>query len=279
MTIKAGVVGSPAKHSLSPAIHGAWLKAAGIDGEYGVYDIPLDGFPAFVETARHILSGMNVTVPFKVPALALAEIKLAAAEYAGAANVLQFRDGVATAYNTDGLGLLAALKTKPGFDPKAGPVVLYGAGGAARGAVAALVDAGVPEVRLVNRTHANAQAIIDHFPPGRVSYIHRTLTDEANAMTGAIALINSTTLGMKGQGELHLDLDPLPASAVVLDMVYAPLETDLLKQAKAQGFFAVDGLEMLIGQARPSFEVFFGAAAPVEVDARAICLAEMERRA
>ena len=160
-TVVAGVAGAPVAHSLSPLIHNAWLEAAGIDGVYVAFSPPADGFTAFARgLGGGAIRGLNVTVPFKEDALRLADAVSAAARRAGAANLLVFEaDGRIRADNTDGAGLLAAIAEQaPGFDVRRGPVVILGAGGAARGAAAALVDAGAPDVRLVNRTHARAVA-------------------------------------------------------------------------------------------------------------------------
>ncbi len=167
--------------------------------------------------------------------------------------------------NTDGAGLLAALG-QAGFNPFS-PVVVLGAGGAARGAVLALLDAGVPSIRLINRSLERARAIAA--PDGRISALG---WDEARqALDGVAAVINATSLGMIGQPALELDLDRAPATAVVMDMVYRPLETPLLRAAKARGNPVADGLSMLIAQARPSFEAMFGRPPPAEVDVRALC--------
>jgi len=273
MTIKAGVMGSPAKHSLSPVLHGAWLSAAGIDGVYGIYDIPIDGFAENVAALRGKLSGLNVTIPFKEPALTLADHATARAKAAGAANILVFRDGEIFGDNTDGLGLIAAFAEQaPDWSARRGPVVVLGAGGAARGAVAALLEAGAPQVRIVNRTLSRARAIADAVEGEVAAY---GWNDLASACAGATALINATSLGLVGGEPLDIDLAPLPVEAPVMDMVYRPLRTPLLKQASAQGRPVVDGLAMLIGQARPAFEAFFGAPPPKDVDVRSLALAAM----
>lgn len=273
MTVRAGVVGSPAKHSLSPLIHGAWLQAAGIDGVYGLYDLAPDGFAAFLKAARaEGLRGVNVTLPFKEQALAAASEATPDAVLAGAANLLVFEDGGIFAHNTDGYGLLAALTEQaPDLELDRGKVVVLGAGGAARGAVAALTAAGA-EVIVVNRTASRAQALVEAIreaAPRKVALSAASLTD---ALPGAQLIVNATSAGLSGSAGGGFDLSAAPEKAVVMDMVYKPLETPFLAQARARGMTIVDGLSMLIGQARPSFEAFFGEAAPQGVDVRALCL-------
>lgn len=270
MTLRAGVAGSPAKHSLSPTLHRAWLAAAGIDGTYDIFDLPRDGFSAFIAQARTTLRGLNVTIPFKEEALACADTVSDRARRAGAANLLIFGDDGVFADNTDGVGLLTAFAEQaPDWRADAGPVVVLGAGGAARGAVAALIGAGAREVRLTNRTVARAQDIADAVG-GPVTVMG---WDEIeSAMLGAGALINATSLGLEGATSLDISLEALPKTAPVMDMVYRPLETPLLAQARARGHVGIDGLSMLIGQAHPTFEAVYGRPAPKEVDVRALAL-------
>jgi shikimate dehydrogenase len=266
----AGVVGRPVRHSLSPLIHNAWIAAAGLDAVYCPFSPPEDGFAEFVRgLARSGVRGLNVTIPFKEQALALADRSDPAARAAGAANVLLFDgEGGIEARNTDGIGLLAAFAEQaPGWRPDAAPVVVLGAGGAGKGAVAALHQAGA-EVRLVNRTLARAEAVAAGFD--RVS-VH-TDSRMAEALDGAGAVVNATSAGLDGAAGLDLPLDLLPREAVVMDMVYKPLRTGLLRQAEAKGLRTVDGLAMLIGQAVLSFEGFFGVAPPREPDVRLLAL-------
>lgn len=274
--IRAGVIGSPARHSLSPIIHKAWLTEAGIAGDYRIHDIAVDRFEAVVQTLRaEGVSGLNVTLPFKERALALADAASDRARDAGAANVLVFREGRVWADNTDGVGLVEAFVAND-FGPAltASPVVILGAGGAVRGAVAALVGA-AREVRVVNRTLDKAQALAAGFGTNVKAY---GWDDLPAALAGAGALINGTSLGLEGRAPLQLDLGPLPRGAPVMDMVYKPLRTAFLQTADARGHPTIDGLDMLIGQARPSFEAFFGQRPPAAVDVRTLCLDELERR-
>jgi shikimate dehydrogenase len=272
----AGVVGSPVTHSLSPMIHNAWIQAAGIDAVYIPLSPSPERFGAFIASLRGgSISGLNVTVPFKEQALAAADEVTARARAAGAANVLVFQaDGTILADNTDGLGLIRALHHQaPGLRIEAKPAVVLGAGGAARGAVAALIDAGCPQVRIVNRTRARAEALAVAVDGPTAVFAD---AEAAAALSGAGLLVNATTLGLGGGDGPAAPLEVLAPGAVVMDMVYKPLRTALLQRAAARGLTTVDGLEMLIRQAMPSFEAFFGAVPPAGVDVRALALATLE---
>lgn len=269
-TTVAGVAGAPVRHSLSPLLHNAWLAASDADGVYVAFSPPADGFPAFAQGLRGgAIRGLNVTVPFKEEALALADQVSDRAAAAGAANLLLFEaDGTIFADNTDGVGLMAAFAAQaPDFEAGAGPVVIYGAGGAARGAAAAFLAAGAPEVRLINRTAARAEAVADALGD-RV----RVAQDARGALPDANAVVNATTLGLGGGTGPEADFAAAPDGCVVMDMVYKPLRTEFLARAAARGLRIADGLEMLIGQARPSFEAFYGAPPPTGVDVRALAL-------
>ena len=265
----AGIVGRPVTHSLSPVLHNAWIAAAGLNAAYVPLAPAAGGFAALAEGLRGgVIRGVNVTIPFKEDALACADEASDRARLAGASNLLLFReDGSILADNTDGLGMLAALAIQaPGFDPKAGPAVILGAGGAARGAAAALVLAGAPDIRIVNRTTDRAFALAaDVGGPVQAA-------DLKAALAGANVIINATSLGLNGGPGPEADLALAPDAAVVMDMVYKPLRTEFLARAEARGLRSVDGLEMLIRQAVPSFEALFGVAPPAEVDVRALAL-------
>lgn len=278
-TVVAGVAGRPVAHSLSPILHNAWLAAAGIDGVYVAFPVEAHGFVRFVEGSRGgVVRGLNVTLPFKEAALELADAVSVRAEAAGAANVLVFEaDGRILADNTDGMGLLGAFETQaPQWSPRAGPVAVLGAGGAARGAVAALLAAGAPKVWVLNRTLRRAELIAEALGP-KVSPL--PLGHAAGAFRTATAVINATAAGLEGAGELDAPLEATSPDAVIMDMVYQPLATPLLIRARALGRNTVDGLEMLIAQARPSFEAFFGEPAPQEVNVRALALAALAAHA
>jgi len=277
-TAVAGVAGSPIGHSLSPLIHNAWIEAAGIDAVYVAFAPPPDRFSHFAEGLRGgAVRGLNVTLPFKEAALGVAHEVGQRAERAGAANLLIFNeDGSIVADNVDGLGLLGALVAQaPGFDPKAGPAVVMGAGGAARGAAAALVMAGAPEVRLVNRTLARAEVVAGAVGGPTKAY---PLDSAAAAFDHANLVINATSAGLASDDALSLPLEGIPQKAVVMDMTYTPLITPFLSKARLLGHPVVDGLEMLIRQAGPSFEAFFGRVPPGGVDVRALCVKALEAR-
>ena len=278
-TAVAGVAGSPIDHSLSPLIHNAWIEALGLDAVYVAFSPPADHFSHFAEGFRGgAIRGLNVTLPFKEAALSVAHEVGERAELAGAANLLIFNeDGSITADNVDGLGLLGALETQaPGFDPRNGPAVVLGAGGAARGAASALKLAGAPEIRIVNRTLARAEAVAGAIDGNALAY---PLDRARAAFEGANVLINATSAGIASDDALNLPLESTPKDCVLMDMTYRPLVTPFLGQAKALGRRSVDGLEMLIRQAGPSFEAFFGRVPPADVDVRALCEKALEAQA
>lgn len=254
----AGVMGWPVAHSRSPLLHGYWLKHYGIDGAY----IPLPVHPESLETALRTLpllgfAGVNLTTPHKEAALAIVDEADAFSKRIGAVNTVTVQtNGTLAAMNTDGFGFLENLHDgAPDWQANLGPAVVLGAGGAARAIVAALLDHGVSEVRLVNRTKKRAAALVTALDGSIVVHAWEA---RAEALAGANLLVNATTLGMKEQPPLELDLEELPKQAVVTDIVYAPLETPLLKAAKARGNPTVDGLGMLLHQARPGFRMWFG---------------------
>ncbi len=253
----AGVMGWPVGHSRSPRLHGFWLEAYGIDGAY----VPLAVPPERFETALHALpamgfKGCNITLPHKEAALAAADEADEVACRIGAANTaVVTADGRVTVTNTDAFGFSENLEARaPGWASDR-PAVLLGAGGASRAVIVALLEAGVPRIRLANRTAERARALADAFGPAvlPVAWAERTA-----ALDGAGLLVNATQLGMTGQPPLDLALGPLAADAVVYDLVYAPLETPLLAAAARRHLRCVDGLGMLLHQARPGFAAWFG---------------------
>jgi shikimate dehydrogenase len=254
----AGVMGWPVGHSRSPRLHGYWLAEYGIDGAY----VPLPVRPDHFERAFRALPalgfrGANVTLPHKEAALALADRATPEARRIGAANTLVIDDqGRIEARNTDAYGFIENLKEgAPHWRGSEGPVVLLGAGGASRALLVALTDAGVSEIRLLNRTAVRAEALAASLGgPIRVM----GWNDRGQALEGATLLVNATTQGMTGQPPLELSLDRLPPDAVVNDIVYVPLETPLLAAAHRRGNPVVDGLGMLLHQARPGFTAWFG---------------------
>ncbi len=269
----AGVIGDPVAHSRSPRIHGHWLARYGLRGHY----VPLhvrapDLGPVLAAMPRMGFAGANVTLPHKVAALALATRATDRARRIGAANTLTFLEGGGfEADNTDGEGFLRnLLQGAPGWRPDAGPALVLGAGGAARAVLAALIDAGTPEIRLANRTAEGAAALAAAFGP---AVRPCAWEDRAAALSGAATLVNATSLGMAGKPPLEMPLDALAPGALVTDLVYTPLETPLLAAARARGAAVVDGLGMLLHQAAPGFERWFGRAPEVDAELRRIALA------
>ena len=254
-TAVAGIMGWPIGHSRSPRLHGYWLREYGVDGVY----LPLVASPEGIEAAFRGLPGLgfrgvNVTIPHKLSALAACDHIDDVAARIGAVNTIIIgEDGALSGTNTDAFGFLANLRQESDWRAVEGPAVVLGAGGAARAVCVALLDAGVPEVRIANRTDSRAQALADEF--GLTAF---PWADRAAALDGAALVVNATSLGMTGQPMLDLPLDALPINALVHDIVYAPLETELLTQARARGNPIVDGLGMLLHQARPGFEAWFG---------------------
>lgn len=269
----AGVIGHPIAHSRSPALHGYWLRKYGIKGHYIPMDVaPADLKEALVWLPRLGFVGLNVTIPHKEAVLALADIVTDRAALIGAANTLIFRkDGRLHADNTDGVGFIANLRQNaPSWQPASGPAVVLGAGGAARAVVAALIEVGVPEIRIANRSRPRADAI-------RADFGAKILVQEwvqaGNMLEGAATVINTTSLGMSGKPDFRVPLDALEPGAVVNDLVYNPLKTTFLAEAEARGCTIVDGLGMLLHQAAPGFERWFGPRPEVDEDTRQAVLA------
>lgn len=268
----AGVIGSPVAHSRSPALHGYWLRRYGILGHY----IPMDIAQSDLSEALRMLPkvgfvGCNVTIPHKEAALQLADVVTDRAALIGAANTLIFRkDGKIQADNTDGAGFIANLRQNaPHWNPAAGPAVVLGAGGAARAVVAALIEVGVPEIRIANRSRARADALRQDF--GAKLDISEWV-QLAEMIDGAATVVNTTALGMTGKPDLTVPLDTLSPHAVVTDIVYTPLRTGFLEAAAAKGCTTVDGLGMLLHQAAPGFERWFGVRPEVDDATRAAVL-------
>jgi len=268
----AGVMGWPVAHSRSPRLHGYWLRKYGIDGAY----IPLPARPQQFAAAVRALpmlgfAGANVTVPHKEAALAAVDRTDVAAHRIGAVNTIVIApDGTLDGRNSDGFGFMENLRAGvAGWSPKAGPAVILGAGGSARAVAVALSDGGAPEIRIVNRTTERAERLSkDISGPFRVY----GWADRASALFDAALLVNTTTLGMCGQPPLELMLDRLPTTAVVNDIVYSPLQTALLAAAGARGNPVVDGLGMLLHQARPGFAAWFGVEPEVTPELRCFVL-------
>lgn len=260
----AGIVGNPVAHSLSPIIHNAWIEALGLDAVYAAFaPRDADGFAILVEAGRAgLLSGVNVTAPFKEQAFALADTATETARASGSANILGFHDGRVEADSADGEGLLWALRSQaPELDLNGAPVVMLGAGGAARAAVAALASAGA-RVRIVNRTRERADALAADIGLGVEA------ADLATAFEGARFVVNALSV------KPEIDPARFDPGTVVMDMTYRPVETPFLRAAKAAGLITVDGLAMLIGQAAPSFRALFDAEPPA-LDPRPLLMAHL----
>ncbi len=270
MTVKAGIVGWPVTQSLSPVLHGYWLKQLGIEGEMlRVPAQPEDFRDVIARLRAEGFAGVNVTVPHKEAAFALADRADAAAKMAGAANLLVFHAGAIEGRNTDSYGLAESLREHIGALGGA-TVVLLGAGGAARGAVLALENLGAGTIHILTRDAERARNLaIQLGPHVNARLVPGALADWKNVAANAALLVNSTSAGMSGNPPLDLDLEALPPGAAVCDIVYKPLETQLLKDAKARGHKTIDGLGMLMHQAVPSFEAFFGKRPQVDAGLRA----------
>ncbi len=274
----AGIMGWPVAHSRSPALHNFWLDEHGIDGAY----VPLPVHPEQLTQALRALPvlgfrGCNLTIPHKQRALSIVDRVAPLARRIGAMNtVIVAADGSLEGGNTDVYGFRENLRDGAAdWQPAAGPAVVLGAGGAARAVVAALIEMGVAQIRLVNRTPVRAERVAEDLvaPPSRIS-IHKWNARDA-ALEDAGLLVNTTSLGMSGEPELAIDLARLPKYAVVADIVYVPLETGLLAAARRRGHRCVDGLGMLLHQGRPGFEAWFGTPVRVTRELRAAVLATL----
>lgn len=278
----AALLGDPVAHSLSPRLHNHWFARHRLDGLYLALRVPARDLAATLRLLPRLgFLGFNITLPHKEAAFALVDRHDPAAARIGAVNtVLVHADGSLLGCNTDGSGFLLHLRaTCPAFRPDAAPAVLLGAGGAARAIAAALLDAGVEELRLVNRTAERAHALADWLSH---HFAHRPTVvpwpDRAEALRGAGLLVNATSLGMQGKPPLDLPLDPLPLSAIVADIVYVPLATDLLVRARLRGHPVVDGLGMLIGQAVPGFRHWGGTEPAIDASTHAVLRQALEDR-
>ena len=268
----AGVIGHPVAHSRSPALHGYWLKRYGIKGHY----IPMDIAQSDLREALAFLPklgfvGLNVTIPHKETVLAIADVVTDRAALIGAANTLIFRkDGKVHADNPDGAGFIANLRQHaPGWTPHGGPAAIFGAGGAARAVVATLIEHGVQEIRIANRTRPRAEALRSDF--GARLHVYDWV-QAPNMLQGAALVINSTSLGMTGKPDFRVPLDALEPGTVVTDLVYTPLMTQFLIEAQERGAQVVDGLGMLLHQAAPGFERWFNHRPEVDDATRAAVL-------
>ncbi|WP_264211780.1 shikimate dehydrogenase [Leisingera thetidis] len=268
----AGVIGCPVAHSKSPQLHRHWLNTHGIAGHY----VPMHVKPEdLADTIRMMpkmgFVGANVTIPHKEAVMGIADKVTDRAKLIGAANTLIFRsDGTILADNTDGYGFITNLhQGAPEWDPQSGPAVVLGAGGACRAVVASLMEAGVPEILLSNRTRERADQLHNEFG-SRIRVVE--WVQAGNVIEEGALIVNTTSLGMIGKPRLRVPLDGLQSNAVVTDLIYAPLKTGLLQAAENAGCTVVDGLGMLLHQAVPGFERWFGHRPEVDAATRAAAL-------
>lgn len=274
---KAFVTGHPIAHSRSPRIHGHWLEKYGIDGSYQAIDVAPQDFAAFLgDLRKNGYRGGNVTIPHKEAAFALVDRRDAAAEQIGAVNTLWFEDSNLWGGNTDAHGFAANLdEHAPGWAIN-GPAVVLGAGGASRAVIHALIERGVGDIRIVNRTLARAGELKHRFGAGVTAH---GLDATNELLAGAGLLVNTTALGMHGNEGLSADPARLPDHAIVTDIVYVPLETPLLAAARARQLKTVDGLGMLLHQAVPGFERWFGIRPEVTAELRQLIVTDIGAKA
>jgi shikimate dehydrogenase len=282
-TLRAGVVGWPIAQSLSPTMHSYWISEHGLDAEYVPLGVAPEEFSTLIKSLPEKgYVGVNVTIPHKQAAHRLCSTLDADARAAGAVNVLIFENDKIHGRNTDVLGFCAALEDALGADAaRTGPVVVLGAGGAARAVILALARSGAAEIRVLNRTRTRAEELTEALAQelgrelGGAEFKIFEWGDWQNALAGAGLLVNTTSLGMVGKDTLDISLESLPQKACVVDIVYNPIETGLLAEAKARGHRTMDGLGMLMHQAVPAFEAWFGATPAVTAELRRVLEQEL----
>lgn len=274
---KAFVTGFPIRHSRSPLIHGHWLRQYGLDGSYQAIEVAPEGFADFVGSLqRNGYAGGNVTIPHKEHAFALCSRHDSTAEDIGAVNTLWFEGSVLWGGNTDAYGFVANLDSlSSGWDRRKSALVL-GAGGASRAVVYALKQREFDDIRIVNRTLDRAGELADRFGRGITAHEWRAVPE---LLRDSALIVNTTSLGMQGKDDMAIDLSTADPEALVTDIVYVPLETPLLKAARERGLKTIDGLGMLLHQAVPGFERWFGVRPEVTSELRALILADMDRPA
>jgi shikimate dehydrogenase len=256
--VMAGVMGWPVAHSRSPVIHNHWIRHYGLNGTYGLFPVQPQNIDDAIRGLKALgLAGCNITIPHKVEAMKRMDWVDPLAQRMGAINTIVVQaDGALHGFNNDGFGFIQSLRDeKPDWRADAGPITVLGAGGAARAIVLSLIDEGATEIRLINRTRAKADALAQEFGQVVTAY---NWSERHDALAACALLINTTNQGMHGQPDLDLQLDLLPTSALVADAIYIPLVTALLAQARQRGNTGVNGLGMLLNQARPAFKAWFG---------------------
>jgi shikimate dehydrogenase len=275
---KAFVCGYPIKHSRSPIIHGHWLQEFGIDGDYRAVEVAPEEFTGFIarlKSGEAGFAGGNVTIPHKEKAFALADQPDELASELGAANTLYREEGRLKATNTDGYGFLANLDDRAeGWDARRERAVILGAGGASRAVIQAVRDRGFSEIHVLNRTVERAQELADRFGPK----VHAApIAALAERIAGVDLFVNTTSLGMDDDSSIDIDFSAMAPTGLVTDIVYVPLMTPFLIKAQKQGMRIADGLGMLLHQAVPGFEKWFGRRPVVTADLRAKIVADLEK--
>ncbi len=264
--IKTGVIGHPISHSKSPLIHNFWIKHHNLDGHYEAIDIPPENLPSALPRLLKDegYTGFNLTIPHKEIAMDICDEIDPIGQAIGAVNTVHLReDGKIFGTNTDAFGFIYNIKQQfPDYDFTRGPAIVLGAGGAAKAIIHGLLQENVPHIIVLNRTLGKAETLANVDP----KVTARPWDDRHDILSGAALVVNTTALGMAGKPPLDLALDQLPTSALVSDIVYAPLMTDLLTHAKARGNDIVTGIGMLLHQARPSFKLWYGAMPAVTQD-------------
>lgn len=266
-------MGWPVAHSRSPNIHNYWIKLHKLEGAYGRFTVAPENLKTAIKGLKALgMAGCNITIPHKVNAMQLVDWVDPLAKRIGAINTIVVRpDGELHGFNNDAFGYIESLREAlPAWQANLGPVVLLGSGGAARAIIVGLINEGATEIRLINRTKNKADEIANEFAGVVKAYEWRERHD---ALNGCALLINTTSLGMQGQDALDLQLDQLPGSALVSDVIYAPLETPLLMHARIRGNNTVNGLGMLLHQARPAFKAWFGVMPEVTAELRQVITA------
>ncbi len=278
MTKRACVIGYPVAHSRSPLIHGYWLREHKIDGEYTRREVKPEDIDQFLKSfSKQNLAGCNVTLPHKEAAARNVGAATPVVRALGVANTLWLQDGILHGDNTDVAGFLAHLDdTIPGWDTKTNHAVVLGAGGAARSIVYALHERGVKKISIVNRSRERAEQLVNET---KIESSIAGFDQVGSLISSADLLVNTTSLGMKGQPPLEIDVSNLKAGAAVCDIVYVPLETELLRKARARGHPVVDGLGMLLHQAVPGFERWFGVRPKVTKELRDLIVADLAKDA
>lgn len=273
--IQAGVIGWPVAHSRSPAIHNYWIHQYKLNGAYGLFPVSPNNLESAIRGLSALgMAGCNITIPHKIAAMKCVDRLDPQAKRIGAINtIVAETDGSLTGFNNDGYGYIQSIyETNPNWTADSGPITVLGAGGACRAILVALIDNGATEIRILNRTFDKAQALAQEFAGVVTAFDWR---DRHDALKDCAMLVNTTSLGMLGQEPLDICLDELPRHALVTDAIYVPLETSLLKQARLRGNSTVNGLGMLLHQARPAFKAWFGTMPEVTSELRDLIISTL----